>query len=91
MWIHALIAVLSTIILGLQGYKSFSEIPAILLFCMILNALVQGLNAVKAFSDTSSGRDAIVKEEAQKLQVQKDTENVIVQKDNGTKTVSLSN
>ena len=59
LWLHISIAIFSTLVLGLGDYKTLSEIPDIKIVLMVLNALVQGLNAAKAFTDTSSGRNAV--------------------------------
>lgn len=51
--VHTGIAVLSALALGLQDYKSLSEITDINLVLIIVNCAIQGLNACKALYDTS--------------------------------------
>jgi len=62
MWLHISIAAFSTIALGLQDFKSLSEVADIKAVVLFLNCIIQSLNACRAFIDTSSGRDAIQKE-----------------------------
>jgi hypothetical protein len=62
LWIHIGLAAIPTIMLGLQDYKTLSDISSIKWIMLTLNCLVQSLNACKAFTDTSSGREAVQKE-----------------------------
>ena len=82
LWIHIGLAAIPTIVLGLQDYKNLSDISSIKWIILLLNCLVQALNACKAFTDTSSGREAVQKEEVKK-QEQADIKNL-------TASVSLS-
>ena len=59
LWIHIAISLLTAIGMGLQGYKTFSEVPSMIWFFIILNTMIQCLNAAKAFYDQSSTRDQI--------------------------------
>lgn len=82
LWIHIGLAAIPTIVLGLQDYKTLSDISSIKWIMLLLNCLVQALNACKAFTDTSSGREAVQKEEFKK-QEQAEIKNL-------TATISLS-
>jgi undecaprenyl pyrophosphate phosphatase UppP len=82
LWIHIGLAAIPTIVLGLQDYKTLSDISSIKWIMLILNCLVQALNACKAFTDTSSGREAVQKEEVNK-QEREDIKNL-------TSSISLS-
>ena len=51
--IHIAIAMITSMVLAIQDYTTFSEISSINWFIIISNTTVQGLNAWKAFSDQS--------------------------------------